>query len=321
MKKKLVFLILVCMLLLSTVGCKSKTDATQNEDKRTEETQEAEETVLPTKDRAGNEITVPQNIDSIITLAPSIMESVVDLGFGDKIIAIDTNSVGLEGASKDLPAFDMMNPDVEKMAELTPSVILVSSMSSIDGQDPFKQLKDLGICVICIPTSGSIEAIKEDIHFLGQVLQNTEKSDEIVATMESEINKIAEIGKTITEKKKVYFEVAAAPSMYSVGSGAYLNEMIELIGAENVFADQEGWLSVEGEQVVNTNPDVILTNVNYIENPCDEIMGREGFEEVTAVKDKAIYYIDNMSSSLPNENIIKALQEMAKSVYPDEYKE
>ena len=324
MKKKLLSLLLVLTLLLSFTGCKSKEDTTKKEDTNavvteTTEEQSTDSIALPTKDRAGNDITVPENIETIISLAPSITETLVNLGAADKLVAIDTNSVGREGVSNELPTFDLMNPDVEKMAELNPSIIFISSISLIDGQDPFKQLKDLGICVVCIPTSDSIEGIKEDINFLGQVMKNTEKSDEIITSMQSEIDKIAAIGKTITDKKNVYFEIAAAPSMWSFGSGVFLNEMIELIGATNVFADKESWMSVEAEQVVNTNPDVILTNVNYIENPCEEIKGREGFEEVTAVKEEKVYYIDNMSSSLPNENIVKALKEMAKAVYPDLY--
>ena len=41
----------------------------------------------------------------------------------------------------------------------------------------------------------------------------------------------------------------------------------------------------------------------------------------TAVKDKAVYSIDANSSSRPTQNIIKALKEMSKAVYPDEYKD
>ena len=71
----------------------------------------------------------------------------------------------------------------------------------------------------------------------------------------------------------------------------------------------------------NANPDVILTNVNYVENPTEEIMNRTGWEHITAVKDKAVYSIDSNSSSRPTQHIIKALKEMAKAVYPDEYKD
>ena len=107
--------------------------------------------------------------------------------------------------------------------------------------------------------------------------------------------------------------------MYSFGTGVFLNEMIELIGAENILAAQEGWLGVEEESVVQANPDVILTNVNYIDDPVQEIKDRSGWDVLTAVQNGAVYYIDNMASSLPDQNVIKALEQMAKAIYPEYY--
>ena len=67
------------------------------------------------------------------------------------------------------------------------------------------------------------------------------------------------------------------------------------------------------------NPDVILTNVNYLEDPVGEILSRDGWNAVTAVSQKQVYAIDNMASSLANQNIVKALDQMAKAVYPEQY--
>ena len=99
------------------------------------------------------------------------------------------------------------------------------------------------------------------------------------------------------------------------------NCLIELIGAENALADQEGWIRVEGETIAEANPDVILTNVNYLEDPVGEILSRSGWEGMSAIQNKQVYSIDNMSSSLGNQNIVKALDQMAKAVYPDVYGE
>lgn len=139
--------------------------------------------------------------------------------------------------------------------------------------------------------------------------------------MQAELDRIGEIGKSITDKKKVYFEISAAPNLYSFGSGAFLNEMLELIGAENILAEEQGWLPVDSETVVAANPDVILTNVNYVEDPVSEILGRSGWENITAVSTGQVYYIDNLASSLPNQNIVKALDQMAQAIYPEYYAE
>lgn len=271
----------------------------------------------PTTDPSGAEVNIPDEIGSVVVLAPSIAETLVALGCGDLIVGYDAQSVGLAGLPADVPTFDTMQPDMEQLAALKPDVLFVSNMTLYDQTNPYQQLIDLGVCVLCVPTANSIAAIQEDIAFIAAAMGKTAEGDTLIADMQAELDRIAAIGATVTDKKSVYFEIGAAPSMYSFGSGVFLNEMIELIGAENVLADQEGWLAVEAETIVAADPDVILTNVNYIDDPVAEILGRSGWEGMSAVKDQQVFYIDNMASSLSNHNIVKALDQMAKAVYPD----
>ena len=271
----------------------------------------------PTTDPSGAEVNIPDEIGSVVVLAPSIAETLVALGCGDLIVGYDAQSVGLEGLPADVPTFDMMQPDMEQLAALKPDVLFVSNMTLYDQTNPYQQLIDLGVCVLCVPTANSIATIQEDIAFIAAAMGKTAEGDTLIADMQAELDRIAAIGATVTEKKSVYFEIGAAPSMYSFGSGVFLNEMIELIGAENVLADQEGWLAVEAETIVAADPDVILTNVNYIDDPVAEILGRSGWEGMSAVQNEQVFYIDNMASSLSNQNIVKALDQMAKAVYPD----
>lgn len=260
-------------------------------------------------------------INAIISLAPSASEILIDLGLGDKIVGVDTNTQEMAILDADLPAFDLQNPDAEQILNLEPDVVFISGMSYFEGNDSLELLKESGICVISIPTSESIEAIKEDIRFIAAVTGKTGEGESIITAMEEEIAKIAAIGETISVRKTVYFEISPAPYLYSFGQNVFLKEMLEIIGADNIFADQEGWLSVNAEDVVAANPDVILSNVIYDGDPVPEILGREGFAEVTAVKNQAVYYIDNYSSSIPSHNIVKALREMAEAIYPDYYLE
>lgn len=271
----------------------------------------------PTTDPSGAEVNIPDEIGSVVVLAPSIAETLVSLGCSDLIVGYDAQSVGLEGLPADVPTFDMMQPDMEQLAALKPDVLFVSNMTLYDQTNPYQQLIDLGVCVLCVPTANSIATIQEDIAFIAAAMGKSAEGDALIVEMQAELDRIAAIGATVTDKKSVYFEIGAAPSMYSFGSGVFLNEMIELIGAENVLADQEGWLAVEAETIVAADPDVILTNVNYIDDPMAEILGRSGWEGMSAVKDQQVFYIDNMASSLSNHNIVKALDQMAKAVYPD----
>ena len=279
------------------------------------------DTAKPQEDRAGNPITVPEEVNSIISLAPATTQILCDLGLADKIVAVDTNSPQYaEELTEDVMQFDMMEPDLEQILNAEPDIIFVSNMSSQGGDDIFKSVRDAGICVAEIPTSNSIEDVKEDVRFTADCVGMPEEGAELVADMEKVIDEVNAIGQNIEEKKTVLFEISPVPYLYSFGTGVYLNEMIELIGAQNVLADQEGWISVTEESAVSADPDVILTSDNFSnEDPVTEILGRTGWENVTAVKNGQVAYIDNAASSLPNHHIVDALKEMAKAIYPEEY--
>ena len=277
----------------------------------------------PTQDRSGAPITLPETIDSIAVMAPSIAETVVDLGLGDKIVAIDTQTGGhaRAGVPERLPAFDTPPPATAALAALEPDVVFVSGISIIEGENLFQPLVDMGVCIASIPTSNSIADIEADITFLAACLGCEAQGEAIVDEMQAEIDAVAAIGAAVPEdeRKSVYFEISAAPYCYSFGEGVFLDEMLELIGADNVLAGQEGWLSVDEEAVVAADPDVILTSVNYIDDPVGEITARAGWEGVAAVQNGEVYAIDNKTSSLPNENVVQALREMAQAVYPALY--
>lgn len=281
----------------------------------------ADSTPRTLTDPSGVEIAVPNEINTIAVLAPSLAEMVTALGEGDKIVACDTTSAGLAGLPEDALVLDLVSPDMESLVALKPDVLLVTNMSLYDQEAPYQPLIDLGVCVACVPTSDSIADIQSDITFVAGLLGRQEEGEKLIDDMQAQIDELAAIGKTITEKKSVYFEISAAPYLYSFGSGVFLNELVELIGAENILAGESGWLSVTEETVVAAQPDVILTNVNYIEDPVGEILSRPGWGEVPAVKNGEVYYIDNMASSLPDQNVVTAMRQMAKAVYPDYYGE
>ena len=315
--KKLLSLILALALAASAAGCAAQPASGSASAPAPSSSVSAPAAGKPATDPSGAEVSIPDEIGSVVVLAPSIAETLVALGCGDLIVGYDTQSAGLAGLPEGAPTFDLMQPDMEQLAALKPDVLFVSNMTLYDQSNPYQQLMDLGVCVLCVPTAGSIAAIQEDVAFIAAAMGKSAEGDALLADMQAELDRIAAIGAAVTDKKSVYFEIGAAPSMYSFGDGVFLNEMIELIGAENILAGQEGWLAVEAETIVAADPDVILTNVNYIDDPVAEILGRSGWEGMSAVQGGQVFYIDNMASSLSNQNIVKALDQMAKAVYPE----
>lgn len=253
----------------------------------------------------------------VISLAPSITEVIVDLGAAQVLVGVDTYSAAVAGIPEGLAATGgMTDPDVELLTALEPQLIFISSMSKLEAFEP---LTKLGVQVVAIPSSSSVEAIYADNLQIGQLLGLEAEAEALNADMRARIEAVAAIGQTVETRKKVYFELGAAPFLYSLGQGTFLDELITLAGADNVFHDQEGWLSISEEAVLEANPDVILTGVHYIDNAVEELMSRPGWENITAVANQDVYQVDGDTTARPNHRIALALEEMARCIYPDLY--
>jgi iron complex transport system substrate-binding protein len=314
MYRKLAVILAGCMLAFSTTGYGAPN------------TWETEAEI--TTDRSGNEITLPEKAESIISMAPSTTRLLIDLGLADQIVACDTYSYASYGPdlAEDLPQFDMMAPDQEQIIALGADIIFTTGMSASQGTDVFDQVRESGACVADIPSSASLEDIEEDIVFIGSCVGKREEAVQIADDMQSKIDELAQIGSSIPEeeRKTVLFELytpsADNPMIYTAGKGTYINEMLELIGAENVAASEaDQWPALSEEAAVAANPDVILTADMYTPDVINTILGMSGWENVSAVKNAEVYQLSSDDVNQPNQHVVEAMIEMAESIYPDRY--
>ena len=327
MKKKILSIVMaVAMMSTFAVGCGNSTTAENVSESVTEESAEAiseastlqtestgntDVSAKPTTDRSGNEVTIPEEVNSIVSMAPSTTQILIDLGLGEKIVACDTYSYASysDSLKADIPQFDMMTPDQEQIIALGADVVFTTGMSASHGDDVFAAVKEAGVCVLDIPSSASLQDISDDIRFIGAATSTSDAAEAIVSEMESAIEEISKIAATIPEeeKKTVLFELftpsADSPTIYTCGSNTYINEMISLIGAINVAGEEA----------------VILTADMYTDDVINVILSMSGWENVSAIKDKAVYQIDNDTVNRPNHHVVSAMIEMARDIYPDYY--
>lgn len=257
------------------------------------------------------------------SMAPAATSIIVDLGLAGQLVAIDTWSASFPGIPEGTIQFDMMEPDVEKIAEIAPDILFVSEMTKAGtSKDPFKPLSDSGIRVVYLKTSETLADIKQDTLNIAALCGKEGAGKEAVSHMEREIERIRSITVTIpeTERKTAVFEVSPAPYIYSFGAGVYLDEILTLAGLKNILSGETGWLSVSAETIVAANPDVILTNVSFLPNPIEEIGARPGWNTLKAVKNGSVYLVDANASSQPAPAVVKALREIAEAVYPEYHK-
>ena len=296
-------LLIIAAVLFLSIGCTKKTG-------------------IEILDRSGIKVTINGPFNRIVSTAPSNTEIITSLGMANKLVAIDVHSANVEGIPNDLPLLDFFYPDAEVIINLEPDIIIASGHNPTgSGEDPFRLLREMGIAVVYIPMSKSIEDIYRDIEFVAELLQTEKKGEEVINSMKAQITELTRYLPNIGTPKTVYFEISAAPDMFTFGKDSFLNDMISVIGGRNIF-ENDNWIVTPGlESIIDRNPDVILTNVNYIDDPIGEIKSRPGFNHINAVINNRIYQIDNDSSVRPSPYIILALRQMAQAVYPELYEQ
>jgi len=119
----------------------------------------------------------------------------------------------------------------------------------------------------------------------------------------------------------VFVEVSPAPEIYTAGKNTFINEMLELIGAKNAAGDMEGWAKVDQEAIVERNPDVVVTTYGYYtENAVELVLGRQGWENVKAVKGKQVFDVHSDLVTRSGPRLAEGAEELAKAIYPDVFK-
>jgi iron complex transport system substrate-binding protein len=271
-------------------------------------------------DRSGRTVKISGAVNRVVSTAPSNTEIITDLGQAHKLVAIDRHSANVAGIPEGLPQLDFFYPDAEVIINLEPDIIIASGHNPTGtGEDPFRLLREMGIPVVYISMSAGIDEIYNDIAFIAEILRVQKEGERLINSMKTQIDETAKMTANAENIKTVYFEISAAPDMMTFGKGSYINDMISVIGAVNVF-ENENWLVMPGaEAVISRNPDVILTNVNYIDDPTGEIKSRPGFNHINAVINNRVYQIDTDSSVRPSARIILALRQMSRAVYPELY--
>ena len=161
-----------------------------------------------------------------------------------------------------------------------------------------------------------------NIETFGKITDHQKKAQEIITQMKQDVSDVTEAVKAVKpeDKKKVYVEFSTG---WTVGKGEFMDELITVAGGINVASDLEGWKPINEENIIKSNPDVILYANDVVEDnkTLDNIIkSRSGWDQITAVKNNAIIGLDANLLSRPGPRVTQGLVEVAKAIYPELFK-
>ncbi|MBL3730856.1 cobalamin-binding protein [Lysinibacillus sp. HST-98] len=305
----------VLLLALVLAGC-STAEETKNKE-ASQDTQHVEKTSYKVTDDRGVEIAFNEVPKTVVSLQPSNTEILFALGVGDKIVGATEYDTYPEEAQKIERVSDTTNFNSERIIALKPDVVIAYT---IGDKDALKPLENAGIKVFVIQSATTFDDVYGDIEQIAAVMGVADKGNKLNEEIKAKIAEVQMKVKDVKTPKNVYLEVSPKPDIYTAGSSTFQQEILDAANVNNVFSDLNSWAKVSEEDVIAKNPDVILTTVNYTEDPIGEILGRDGWNTVTAIQNKAVLSIDTDISNRPGPRIGEAVELVAKAVYPELFK-
>jgi iron complex transport system substrate-binding protein len=254
-------------------------------------------------DERGVRVDLPQPPQRIVSLLPSLTESVCTLGACERLIGVDRYS-NWPDAVRALPQLGGgIDPNVEAIVALKPDVVLLAKSSRVT-----ERLEALGLKVIVLEPKSHAD-VQRVLDALGQVLAIGD-AQRVWRAIDASVTAAAEALPARAKNRRVYFEVNSAP--YAAGEVSFIGETLARLGVKNIVPASLGpFPKLNPEFVVRADPDLIMVG----ERSAQGLEQRPGWASIRAVREGRICRFKAAESDVlvrPGPRMGEAAQLMAK---------
>lgn len=266
----------------------------------------------PVTDQAGRTVNVPDDPARVVSLAPSVTEIVFAVGRADALVGVTAYSDYPE-AARTLPRVgSYFQPDLERILALTPDLCI--GVADSTPPNAAARLEDLGVPVYLVnPTN--LGSVMDSIIRVGRLLGVEPGARDLVRELENRVERVRLAVQKTGERPAVFYQIGSNP-MHTAGGDTFINEIIEAAGGMNLCRNRRGYPSLDMEQALALEPEVILITA----------MGRgeflkakarwERWPSVPAVRTGRIYVLDSDFFDRPGPRLVNGLEQLVDLLHP-----
>jgi iron complex transport system substrate-binding protein len=261
---------------------------------------------LQVTDDRGITVTFVQSPQRIISMLPSLTESVCAMEQCQRLVGVDRYSNYPDSVQRLPKMGGGMDPNIEAIVALKPDVVLVSSSSR-----SASRLEALGIKVIALETKSHAD-VKRVLQMLGVLLAvpDEQGASRLWRIIDSSVSAASQSLSPQAKNTRVYFEVSRGP--YAAGESSFIGETLKRLGAKNVVPASLGpFPKLNPEFVVRANPDLIMIGNRSMQ----DMVPYPGWGSIKAVKNQRICVFGVVESDVvvrPGPRMAEAARLMAK---------
>jgi iron complex transport system substrate-binding protein len=231
---------------------------------------------LQITDDRGVLVTLAQSPQRIVSLLPSLSETVCELGQCHRLVGVDRYS-NYPASLQKLPQLGGgLDPNIELIVALKPDVVLMAKSSRAGDR-----LQALGLKVVALEPK-SHKDVQRVMFKLGQLLEVPDTA-RIWRAIDAGVSAAAQSLPASVRGVKVYFEVNPGP--YAASESSFIGETLARLGVQNIVPARLGpFPKLNPEFIVRANPDLIMIG----QRSADGLMSRPGWQAMRALREQRV---------------------------------
>ncbi len=255
----------------------------------------------------------------IVSLAPSLTETLFALGAGDRLVGVTDYCDHPPEVSRIARVGGFVNPNLEAIIALRPDLVL--AVPNGGAKALVERLGQIGIEVLIVRvyTLADIDVAIRDV---GEAIQAPDRAEALIERMHRSMEIVEErlLGRP---RRRVVLVWEQQPLIVG-GAGTYIDELIRKAGGENIAAAGKGRFPHYGiEEVVARGPEVILDAFMLSDASTASSEARRRFWDrwptIPAVRTGEVHFIETFTVVRPGPRIPEALEILARAIHPDAF--
>ncbi len=271
--------------------------------------------------------------ERVVSLAPSCTETICAVGGLDVLVGTDQYSnfpqevVDRQEDGSISIVGGFTNPSYEMVLLQDPDLVVCIGNQSMHLRIAEK-LRDFGVDVLVLDGGESIDAVLDNIYMTSVALGNASKGVEVIEETQRQIDEVTGILQSVhLEGKRVMVALSAVQSPWVSGADTYVHDTLMLIGAENIYGSESGWVQVNAETVAQYNPEVIIvvsSDYEATQAGYDSMMASMSAEWrlTDAYKSGDVYLLSGDATDLASRagpRVAQITEVLARIVYPEAF--
>ena len=269
-------------------------------------------------DETGRTVRIPQPVRRIVSLAPSLTETIYALSLQDRLVGDTEYCDYPPDAKTKTKVGGGINPSLEVIASLHPDLVLATK--SFNRPETTHALDELGMASYATDPH-TLRDIISSIKTLADVLGVREAGASVAEDMQRHLSDLEQrLGGS--PPKRVLFVVWTQP-LISTGQHTFLADALRYAGAVSIVNSAQDWPQVNLEEVAKLQPDFLVFAESHSGDASREVKKLAtlpGWKILRAIRNRR-YAVTSDAVNRPAPRIVSAIEDLALQLHPEAFAE